>query len=479
MELKKSVLIGIGVLGAIGIGYVVYWDYMRHNNKEFRNKWKRGRKKSAKRRKAAVEVAKDRITNFVKKAVDEVSKESFPTDVTAKEKYFMDQVSNGETLLAEGKERHLDAALCFYKALKVYPNPVELIMIYQKTIPEAVVNVIYEMMSFEVKKKKAEYFENFPPRDMNVRVEKISESSSSDDHIRRGLFATKDFWPGDVIFDEQPIASALDPDLETGDYCSYCLKELSGDPINDDTDLFEAVYCSKTCHEKAMSEYATLLFTNRDKTGKESKESQLVHLVKSGNVKYPLMIARFLAKMVHEETQKVITGEEEEYSTWDHIERLPLLNVPPNDKETNEIKLLRELFAAKVPGMEEFISEERYLMLKGKLMYNSFGISTTREIRENTQEMVRTSESSVIGAGFYRVASYMVHSCDPNIMINFPNRNNVISVVATKQIKAGEELKTSYIRVGNRTLESRRNELESKWKFRCTCAKCLSESTSD
>ncbi|RIB01355.1 mitochondrial outer membrane translocase complex, subunit Tom20 domain-containing protein, partial [Gigaspora rosea] len=131
------------------IGYIVYWDYMRHNNKEFRNKWKRGKKKAAKRRRAEVEVAKDRITTFVKKAVDEVSKESFPTDVAAKEKYFMDQVSNGETLLAEGKERHLDAALCFYKALKVYPNPVELIMIYQKTIPEAVINVIYEMMSFE------------------------------------------------------------------------------------------------------------------------------------------------------------------------------------------------------------------------------------------------------------------------------------------------------------------------------------------
>ncbi|CAG8572072.1 469_t:CDS:2, partial [Racocetra persica] len=465
------------VLGVIGIGYVIYWDYMRQNDREFRKKWKREKKRAEKLRQEAAEVAKDRTTAFVKKAVDEVSKENFPTDVAAKEKYFMDQVSNGETLLAEGKERHLDAALCFYKALKVYPNPVELIMIYQKTVPEAVVNVIYEMMSFEVKKKKAEYFENFPPKEMNVRVGEISESSSLGD-IRRGLFATKDFWPGDVIFDEQPIASALDPDFETGDYCSYCLKELSGDPISDDTDLFEAVYCSKTCHEKAMSEYATLLFTNRDKNDTESKESQLVHLVKSGNVKYPLMIARFLAKMVHEETQKVITGEEEEYSTWDHIERLRFLNVPSNDRETNEIKLLRELFAAKVPGMEEFISEERYLMLKGKLMYNSFGISTTREIRkerENSKEMVRTSEPLVIGAGFYRVASYMVHSCDPNTMIKFPNRNHVISIVATKQIKAGEELRTSYISVGHRNLESRRNELESKWKFRCTCAKCLSE----
>jgi mitochondrial import receptor subunit TOM20 len=49
-----------------------------------------------------------------------------------------------------GESGYLDAALCFYKALKVYPNPVELIMIYQKTIPEAVFTLVYEMMSIEV-----------------------------------------------------------------------------------------------------------------------------------------------------------------------------------------------------------------------------------------------------------------------------------------------------------------------------------------
>jgi hypothetical protein len=30
----------------------------------------------------------------------------------------------------------VDAALCFYRALKVYPNPRELISIYDKTVPK-------------------------------------------------------------------------------------------------------------------------------------------------------------------------------------------------------------------------------------------------------------------------------------------------------------------------------------------------------
>ena len=65
-----------------------------------------------------------------------------------------------------------------------------------------------------MKKKQAEYFENFPPKEMNVKIEEVSQSLTSDDHVRRALISTKDFAPGDVIFVEQAIASALDPNLE-------------------------------------------------------------------------------------------------------------------------------------------------------------------------------------------------------------------------------------------------------------------------
>ncbi|CAI2182138.1 13017_t:CDS:2 [Funneliformis geosporum] len=477
MELRKSVVFGICAVAVFGIGYAVYWDYLRQTDPEFRRKLKKSRKKAAKQKKAAVEESKSKTADFIRGAVEEVTKESFPTDVTAKEKFFMEQVAKGETLFAGGESGYHDAALCFYKALKVYPNPVELIMIYQKTIPEPVFNLVYEMMSVEVKKKQAEYFGNFPPKEMNVRIEEFSQSSTSDDYIRRVLISTKDFAPGDVIFTEQALASALDPSLENGEFCSHCLKELNGADFSDDSDLFGAVYCSKSCQEKAMAEYETLLFTTRDDDS-YSNEAKLKELVKSGRVKYPLMIARFLAKMVHEETQKVATGVEEEYSTWDHIERLRFLAVQPSDKESKEITLLRELFKTKVPGMEEFISEERYLMLKGKLMYNAYGIYTEHNmgaIKENLEETMRSSQPTVIGAGFYRVASYIAHSCNPNTETRFPDNNNVLSIVATKPIKVGDELKISYIRVGDRNYSNRRSELETKWRFKCTCIKCMEE----
>jgi len=40
-----------------------------------------------------------------------------------------------------GPDYHLAAAMSFYRALRVYPAPVELIVIYQKTVPEPIFKV--------------------------------------------------------------------------------------------------------------------------------------------------------------------------------------------------------------------------------------------------------------------------------------------------------------------------------------------------
>ena len=41
----------------------------------------------------------------------------------------------------------VEAALCFYKALKVYPQPNDLIAIYDKTVPKPVLDIMAEMIA--------------------------------------------------------------------------------------------------------------------------------------------------------------------------------------------------------------------------------------------------------------------------------------------------------------------------------------------
>lgn len=54
------------------------------------------------------------------------------------------------TISIIGPEFYEQAVLPFYKALKVYPAPLELIMIYQKTVPEPVFQSVVQIMALEV-----------------------------------------------------------------------------------------------------------------------------------------------------------------------------------------------------------------------------------------------------------------------------------------------------------------------------------------
>jgi hypothetical protein len=92
-------------------------------------------------------------------ALEQVRNEEVPESPQEKESYFMSHVSMGEQLSAQGTRWHrhyllcmliniwigpnfyLPAAMSFYRALRVYPAPVELIVIYQKTVPEPIFKV--------------------------------------------------------------------------------------------------------------------------------------------------------------------------------------------------------------------------------------------------------------------------------------------------------------------------------------------------
>lgn len=95
----------------------------------------------------------------LREALELVKGEQVPASPTEKEGYFMTQVASGEQLslqglfcfafsflvfasqLPVGPLYYLPSALAFYRALRVYPSPTELIVIYQKTVPEAIFKV--------------------------------------------------------------------------------------------------------------------------------------------------------------------------------------------------------------------------------------------------------------------------------------------------------------------------------------------------
>ena len=129
--------------------YAVYFDYNRRNSKEFRKSLKKKSVKQAKQAKKVEEESKKSKLDSIKKALaEELEKNPIPTELSEKENFFMQQVALGEQLLSLPGQK-MDAALCFYKALAVYPNPTDSLGIYQRSVPEEVYEIVVMMIAVQ------------------------------------------------------------------------------------------------------------------------------------------------------------------------------------------------------------------------------------------------------------------------------------------------------------------------------------------
>lgn len=148
MKITTAVSASAAALAAFALGYAVYFDYKRRNDPIFRKKLRKQSKQSAKVAKKEQKAAAQQETMMIEKAVKDVAEPGvLPDGVQEREAFFMEQVATGEALFAQGPTYHVPAAIAFFKALKVYPAPVELVMIYQKAVPKEVFDLIMKLVT--------------------------------------------------------------------------------------------------------------------------------------------------------------------------------------------------------------------------------------------------------------------------------------------------------------------------------------------
>ncbi|KAH9482350.1 Mitochondrial import receptor subunit tom20 [Psilocybe cubensis] len=126
--------------------YAVYFDYKRRNDVEFRKKLKKEKKRVEKavaqsKQSELAESSGEIDEQALREVIKTIRSEPGPQTSDEKEGYFMSQVSIGEQLSLQGPRMYLPAAAAFFRALRVYPSPVELIGIYEKTIVDPVFKV--------------------------------------------------------------------------------------------------------------------------------------------------------------------------------------------------------------------------------------------------------------------------------------------------------------------------------------------------
>ncbi|KAJ3495763.1 hypothetical protein NLG97_g3166 [Lecanicillium saksenae] len=134
------------------VAYAVYFDYRRRSQGEFRRDLRRNERVTArakaKAEKEEAEASSQHLRATIKAKVDEAKDEGFPQGVEEREAYFSEQVMTAE-VMSQDPSKAIDSALAFYKGLKVYPNPGDLIKIYDSTVPKPILDILAEMIAYD------------------------------------------------------------------------------------------------------------------------------------------------------------------------------------------------------------------------------------------------------------------------------------------------------------------------------------------
>ncbi|KAJ6782455.1 hypothetical protein PWT90_10238 [Aphanocladium album] len=132
--------------------YAIYFDYCRRSQSEFRRDLRRSERLTArakaKAEKEEAEASSQNLRATIKVKVDEAKEEGFPQGVEEREAYFSEQVMTAE-VMSQDPSTAIDSALAFYKGLKVYPSPGDLIKIYDSTVPKPILDILAEMIAYD------------------------------------------------------------------------------------------------------------------------------------------------------------------------------------------------------------------------------------------------------------------------------------------------------------------------------------------
>jgi import receptor subunit TOM20 len=147
------------------------------------------------------------------------------------------------------------------------------------------------------------------------------------------------------------------------------------------TNCDQIAFCSKPCESKASEQYHVFMCSNNKLSNEDTKASTFLQSSRESNAVYPQMIAQLLSSMVAEEQEKTRLGKAkaEPYSAWDHIEKFKTKSLQQSETLTNEATKIKDLLETKVPGIGDFLKDEIYLQLKGKLEENAYQVATTEQ----------------------------------------------------------------------------------------------------
>ncbi|ORY63337.1 uncharacterized protein BCR38DRAFT_436576 [Pseudomassariella vexata] len=275
----------------------------------------------------------------------------------------------------------------------------------------------------------------------------------------RGLFASKDFAPGDVVLSvARPLVAELNID-RTEDSCAWCFQRGAIDPderkqaaamglpigfieVKSCTGCRKVSYCSKTCQSKAW---------------KREHKYECKILAVPGRPDLPPGV-RAVVKL------------------------LGRLKADPSDEQLLDILQFRP-FAGGLEALRqqdqktfddfEFLASASW-NYAGQPKFDNLDSRTVSRaflfnVLCNNLGLGSPLDDAAFGIGFDPLVCSANHSCEPNVVATFNQPSHVLRAI--KPIKQGDEILMKYADVTN-PFTVRQAELKQSYYFTCQCPKC-------
>lgn len=218
-----------------------------------------------------------------------------------------------------------------------------------------------------------------------------------------------------------------------------------------------------------------------------------------------MLIARVLALIHQSSNREAIHAQIMQFCHRTINKEQELAHQLIGEKFTNQISLLHQLLVEAIPheGVEQFLSLDAFYNLLALIGTNGQGVGTSavsqwvtnandlnlseEQKEELSQFIEKLYEDMEVhsgdflnneGVALFSLQSTCNHSCVPNAEANYLYNNSRLTLIALKEIQAGDEICISYLDEcdRDRSRHSRQKLLKENYMFLCGCEKCLEQS---
>lgn len=361
---------------AVLVGYAFYFDSKRKKNKDLRQRIKeeknreaiKQKKKSSKIENSALKSKKNKssslspTTTSIIEMIPEMAlqlEDIYAMPPSERERVFYSLLVKGEELLSFKTEEsnisnsYTEAAVqLFFKAIKMMPNPTELLISLQQVLPKSVFNTLTTLITEDGLKRIISYFTSIVPKETPITISpKKLILANGEVEQTWAIFATKNIEAGTIIYEEKPDASSLFiENITNSKYCDYCLKAIGTTIINCEN-CSTTIFCSEDCLSSAKIFYHSALCCN-------DSLSKLIEISKSEHSEYSLLVARYLSVLCSEE-KKIREDQSKKHnsrvneSTSSHFEYMKPLLLPVLPSDDKIATVLQSLFSNISPDIVE------------------------------------------------------------------------------------------------------------------------------